>query len=1172
MSTADVTTLTRLLEAFLDQASPGQREHAGTLRRRQRRFEMETREDPPGVRTRFDDRSRTTLSVLKTATGTPRLIGECTCASRDRPCGHLVLLDRFLLENLEVAHSTWLAPMVAAFHEPTADEKLQALDALLSPLTPGRAAGTINLHWVFVDAGRRLLPELRLRERLKSGQWGKSKGVSSHRYAKTLRESPHAQDRQVARRFADEMRWGGSGALYHRTPELLSLLTGHPDVHLYAFPNPIRIVSEDVVLRLREDGSDLVLEPTLGGVPFDYSDLASDNGVVLPDERHRRLLVSHLDEGVAALVSNLREGPMRLPAELAPRVVQRLWEVAGEVRLDLPEAYQPADVPADERLRLSITNEHDSWVARLIVRPIEEGPEFAPGEGPARVNATFDGSWRTSIRRLADEREAARDLVEALGLDLSAPTWAAVLPIDALLSLATRLQTRPDVVVEWPQRMPTLVSSRARLRVEVEKKRDWFGVEGTAEIDGVEVAIAHLLAARREKKQFLEIGPDRFVDLAQLFDHRLQRLSDATRVEHGKLTLSRAAAPDAAELFEGVEELRASTDWHAFAEKAAAIRTFDPVLPSGLEAQPRDYQVEGFRWLRRLAELGLGACLADDMGLGKTLQTIIMLLDRALSGPALVVAPTSVAFNWERELRRFAPALRVHMLREAHRAELVERAGAGDVVIATWGLLRTENELLSTRTWHTLVLDEAQVIKNWHTDTARATRRLSADWRVALTGTPIENHLGELFSILETVVPGLFGSWDSFQHRFASPIERHGDKQVQTSLARMVSPFVLRRTKSQVARELPDRTEVRLDVELSKLERRLYEAARVTAVRAMENLTDEFTGRIQVLAEITRLRQLASSAHLVDPAAPKESSKTQILLEQLEALITEGRASLVFSQFTRQLQLVSEALDARGIPHLKLTGDTPAKEREKLVDRFQKGEALVFLISLKAGGTGLNLTAADTVFLLDPWWNPAVEDQAADRAHRIGQQRQVTVVRLVARGTIEEKVLELHVAKRALVAGVLGEADVAARLSTSDLVDLVRGEIAADDAFADEEDEDDEYIEQPRIGSLENWTHDKVLDVLRAAWERKLLPSTRTTYESSLRVIFAASADRPAPLSTLLTSAISDYGPYMAGMKPSTNQQRLTILKSAIKVLENAGHLTGEQRKLLVGQVGQLGL
>lgn len=1167
MSTPDVLALQTLLETHLDRGSRSQHEYAAVLRRRQRRFEMGPRDEPPGVRTAFDDRSRATLSVLRTATGGPRLVGDCTCAVRDRPCGHLIVLARLLLGNLEEAHNTWLAPMVSALHEPTAEERLHLLDALLSPLTSARTGPVSNLHWVVVDTGRNLVPELRVRERLKSGQWGKSKAITHQRYQKALRDSPHAQDRQVARRFADEMRWGGSAALAFRAAEVLELLTGHPDVHLFEHPNPVRIATEEVVLRLREEGPDLVIEPTLGGVAFNHDQFSSDDAVVVPDVAGRRIVVARLDEGVAALVANLRQGPLKLPAELAPRVVQRLWEVAGEINLDLPEAYQPADVPADDRLRVSIVHEHESWVARLIVRPLDGGPEFPPGEGPARVNATLDGAWRTTVRRLADERQRARELVEALSLELAPPSWAEVLPIDALLSLATRLQTRPEVVVEWPQRKPTLVSPRAKLRVQVEKKRDWFGVEGTAEIDGVEVAIAHLLAARREKKQFLEIGTDRFVDLAQLFDDRLQRLSEATRVEHGKLTLSHAAAPDAPDLFEGVEELRATTDWDAFVQRAREIRTFEPVLPSGLEAQPRDYQLEGFRWLRRLAELGMGACLADDMGLGKTLQTIIMLVDRAVTGPALVVAPTSVAFNWERELRRFAPVLRPRMLREGHRANLVESAGPGDVVIATWGLMRTENALLTTRTWHTLVLDEAQVIKNWHTDTARAARRIAADWRVALTGTPIENHLGELFSILETVIPGLFGSWDSFQHRFASPIERHGDKQVQASLARMVSPFILRRTKAQVARELPERTEVRLDVELSKVERRLYEAARVTAVRAMENLADEVTGRIQVLAEITRLRQLACSAHLVDPAAPRESSKTKVLVEQLESLVEEDRATLVFSQFTRQLELVSEALTARGIAHLTLTGETPAKAREKLVDRFQNGEARVFLISLKAGGTGLNLTAADTVFLLDPWWNPAVEDQAADRAHRIGQKRQVTVVRLVARGTIEEKVIELHAAKRALVQGVLGDADLAGRLSTSDLVDLVRGEAPVDGA---DEESDDGDFEPALTGSLENWTHDKVMEVLKAAWARKLLPATRTAYENSLRVIFAASADRPAPLTALLTSAISDYAPYMEGMKNSTNQQRVTILKSAFKVLETTGHLTGQQRAALVERLGQL--
>jgi SNF2 family DNA or RNA helicase len=356
----------------------------------------------------------------------------------------------------------------------------------------------------------------------------------------------------------------------------------------------------------------------------------------------------------------------------------------------------------------------------------------------------------------------------------------------------------------------------------------------------------------------------------------------------------------------------------------------------------------------------------------------------------------------------------------------------------SYGLLRFDIEAIAEVEWGTLVLDEAQAIKNAATETARSARRLRAKWSVALTGTPVENHLGELWSLFHTIAPGLLGSWEQFASRFAGPIEREKNKGRRTALARIVRPFVLRRTKAEVLKELPARTEVRLDVCLSKTERALYEKARLEAVAKLAAPVKGRDQRFEVLAELTKLRQLASHARLVEPKAPAVSAKLAVLLEQLEEVLAGGHRALVFSQFTRHLDLVEKAFAERGLQAFRLEGKTPPKERERLVDRFQNGEAPVFLISLKAGGTGLNLTAADYVFHLDPWWNPAVEDQASDRAHRIGQERAVTVVRLVARDTIEEKVLSLHEEKRDLVAGVLDGTDRAGKLSTEELLALLR--------------------------------------------------------------------------------------------------------------------------------------
>jgi SNF2 family DNA or RNA helicase len=464
------------------------------------------------------------------------------------------------------------------------------------------------------------------------------------------------------------------------------------------------------------------------------------------------------------------------------------------------------------------------------------------------------------------------------------------------------------------------------------------------------------------------------------------------------------------------------------------------------------------------------------MGLGKTIQALAMLELRKHEGPALVVAPTSVCFNWIRETQKAAPSLRPLLYRELDRARAVAELQPGDVLVVSYGLLARDLERFQGFTFGTLVIDEAQAIKNATTRRARAVRNLDARWRVALTGTPIENHLGELWSLFRAISPGLFGSFDSFKDRFAIPIERDKDASRRAALAAIIRPFVLRRTKSEVASELPPRTEIRVEIELSTEERRLYEAVRLAALEdlAKSGEKEEVAGseerRFRVLAAITRLRQLACHPKLYEDSSPIASSKLARFMELVESLREEGHRALVFSQFTRHLGLVRRALENASVPYLYLDGSTPFGERARLVDAFQGGEAGLFLISLRAGGTGLNLTAADYVIHLDPWWNPAVEDQATDRAHRIGQIRPVTVYRLVGRRTIEEAILALHAEKRQLVAELLEGADTAAKISTDELIRLIRegageGVDEEPDAAADLETAEDESNVHGRIMS-----------------------------------------------------------------------------------------------------------
>ena len=491
----------------------------------------------------------------------------------------------------------------------------------------------------------------------------------------------------------------------------------------------------------------------------------------------------------------------------------------------------------------------------------------------------------------------------------------------------------------------------------------------------------------------------------------------------------------------GAERLR------ALAERLRPLLTpgdVDP--PPGFTGTLRPYQRQGLAWLQRLREARAGGVLADDMGLGKTVQVLAHLaLEHAagrLERPALVVAPASVAPNWVREAQRFAPVLRVvlHHGQERHGLD----PAAYDLVVTTYGTLLRDEERLARQEWATLICDEAQFLKNANAKAAQAVRALTAASRLSLSGTPVENHLGELWAQMHWLNPGLLGSRKAFDQAFRTPIEKNRDPARLELLQRRIAPFLLRRTKTLVATDLPAKTSSVLRVRLDGAQRDLYEAVRT----AMDSrLADALKAkglnrsRIEVLDALLKLRQCCCDPRLVKTKGARtvrESAKLDTIADLLPTLIEDGRRVLLFSQFTSMLALIDERLEELGITRVTLTGDTPVAARQELVDRFQNGEVPVFLISLKAGGTGLNLTTADTVVLYDPWWNPAVEDQAIDRVHRIGQDKPVFVYRLVAQGTVEERMLDLQARKRALADALYGDEErVAGELTEADLAALL---------------------------------------------------------------------------------------------------------------------------------------
>jgi len=558
------------------------------------------------------------------------------------------------------------------------------------------------------------------------------------------------------------------------------------------------------------------------------------------------------------------------------------------------------------------------------------------------------------------------------------------------------------------------------------KDRRWLYAEAIAGID--DDAIVSLKAPGGRRLHSTAAPLKRL--MLNLLDVLVAQRSRRGPVKLTSWEAARLAAldvPDSRWQVFGADELR--TMWERLRDAGPPP---EASAPEGLGITLRPYQLQGLAWLQYLARQDLGGILADDMGLGKTAQALahLWLEKRAgrLGAPALVVAPTSLIFNWTQEAARVAPGLRVAALSDpSERADVLKRLGDIDLLLCSYGLAWREVRTLSRRQFSVLVLDEAQAVKNPRSRAARALRRFQADQRLVLTGTPLENHLGELWTQFDFLMPGYLGEARSFARHWRKPIEQTGDARRARELASRVRPFILRRLKQDVAKDLPPMTVLTQRIPLQGRQRQLYESVRIGADHLVRRLLKESeifgSGLMSVLDAMLKLRQVCCDPRLVpgiEVPPGMEAAKLEWIREKVPEMIAQGRTILVFSQFTGMLDLIEAAMTESRVPMMKLTGATPESKRGEVVRRFQAGEAPLMLVSLKAGGVGLTLTAADTVIQVDPWWNPAVDAQAHARAHRIGQTRPVFVHQLAIEGSIEERMLELQARKRALADGLLG--------------------------------------------------------------------------------------------------------------------------------------------------------
>ncbi len=967
---------------------------------------------------------------------------ECSCGAVG--CVHALAAIDAALYWLKQPRTAEDAGTIEALTQPAWRRALVALDRALTGEDP---KGGVELTWrlrVLDEATCEVVPWVhKVGKKGKVGQpapLGRQRLLSEHGDALSPRDS----------RVAALLPLDGPIA----SRAILEALVDHPRVVLADSPEQRVQVERAAVGLVAEDRHGVVrLTAGVDGAPLAAARVdAIRRGRV--DALHfvfdgRRLTLLDLRPELRNALVVLREQGDRFPKEAHAALLQSMSKWAERLPVAMPRSVMGEAVAPGLAPVLRLTAQQNGAVhVEVLIRPLPGGPAMVPGRGVRDVHLRGDGGALHAVRDLAQELLATRALVAELPLaraealeDL--PFQFRFATADVALDLVAACAARePAPELEWvgaPLRVVGRASPTA-LRLAVRRKGDWFGVLGGLSVEGERVELARLLDAVRRKERHVEISGRSYVELDEALRRHLAALGDHVRTHGG----SAEVGPPASAALRALEREGATLDrdpqWASLSAREEEARHAPVSVPGELRAELRSYQVEGFQWLARLGASGAGAVLADDMGLGKTVQTLALLLARSSTGAAIVVVPTSVAFNWMEEAERFAPSLRwVHYADASDRDATLRSLGPGDVLLVSYGVLLRDRERFAGLRVATAVFDEAQWLKNATSQRFRAAKGLAAELAVALTGTPIENNLGELWSLFHLVLPGLFGSWESFRRRFGS-IEKHLDPEAGPALARLIAPYLLRRTKAEVAAELPPRTEVKVAVTLSAPEWDLYEDARLAALSELETRRSklrEQERRVDVLAALTRLRLLASHPKLYDARSELESAKLERLLELVDELRAEGQRALIFSQFTSHLALVKQALDRSGIEYLSLDGQTPARERGALVQAFQEGTAPLFLISLKAGGVGLNLTAATNVIHLDPWWNPAVEDQASDRAHRLGQTQPVTVYRMVALGTIEEKMLALHSRKRALVAAVLDGEVGGAALSTDELVGLL---------------------------------------------------------------------------------------------------------------------------------------
>lgn len=919
----------------------------------------------------------------------------------------------------------------------------------------------IRLIWEWVqDYGHSLVGR---EQKLNKSGWTKGRIIS----LKRLKEETDLlgylsdSDKKICRAIVAHQGWGYYAKTEYSLQGLPALSAAVGIDNLYEsgdLSHAVDLIKREPELLVSQQGDQLCL--SIADLPEDIGAYESRDVYHLKPLSDKQYQLTAFSPDHIKVAKIIGEDGLLIPLSAKQKALAGISAIAPflNIQSDISELDTGLETQiCDPNLVVNIEPIQKGLIFTCVVMPFgEKGPAFKPGLGNASLTGDING------RRIATKRDLLREQALLDQLDSACPAFLNmpdnVLQVEDFQTALVALEQLEiaiglgsfGLLLRWPKGKKINLTKKfdsSQLQLSLNKKNEWFDITGSLQVNNEQVIELRKLLelVKTSNGRFIELGSEQILALSDDLRLKLEHINRVT--DEGKFHPLASLQIEQATSGMRMKTIHA---WDQQTTKMRESNTLTPTIPSTFQAQLRDYQREGFDWASRLAHWGAGACLADDMGLGKTLQALAVLLSRASKGPSLVIAPTSVCFNWQQEALKFAPTLNMRLFADSttttQRIGLLNDLTPFDCVIISYGLLQRESDILKEVHWHTIVADEAQAIKNPITKRTKAAYALKGDFKMITTGTPIENDLTELWSLFRFINPGLLGNIKRFGQRFALPIENAKEEPVKAraasqGLRALIQPFILRRMKNQVLTELPPRTNINIQVEMSPKEHAFYEALRLNAIDNISQSGQQANAgeqRIRMLAELVKLRQACCHPKLVMAESDIPSAKLAALDTLLEELKLNHHKALIFSQFVGHLQLIKQHIEAKGFSYQYLDGSTPQKDRQKRVNAFQAGEGDIFLISLKAGGSGLNLTAADYVIHMDPWWNPAVEEQASDRAHRMGQTRPVTIYRLIAQNTIEEKIVALHQHKRDLADKLLSGNEAVTKLSVEDMLNLLK--------------------------------------------------------------------------------------------------------------------------------------